>query len=421
LALLPESTDQISRLLRFCHQNNLKVVIQGGNTGLVAGAVPIKDEIVVNLRKMNRILSFDPLSGVLHCESGCILQTLDDHVSSFDYQMPLDLGAKGSCQIGGNLATNAGGLRVIRNGSLHDSCLGMEVVLADGQILDLNNNLRKDNTGYDLKQLFIGSEGTLGVITKASILCPVAPKASLVGMLAHDSFEQLTQVFGMSRSLLSEQLSAFEMMDQQAMQIICDQLKLQSPFDSPFYTVIELAGGNQNDLDQRFNQLLELLESKGLLLNGTYSSESNQMRKLWALRERMAEGLLSKGYCFKYDLSIPLKQFYKPVEVLRQRLQPFKQVTSVSGYGHVGDSNLHLTVTCDEYDEEVYQKIEPFIYELTQKFKGSVSAEHGLGLKKNAHVQYTKSDSAIALMKQFKSVLDTKNTLNPDKMFTSKK
>jgi FAD/FMN-containing dehydrogenase len=271
LALLPESTDQISRLLRFCHQNNLKVVIQGGNTGLVAGAVPIKDEIVVNLRKMNRILSFDPLSGVLHCESGCILQTLDDHVSSFDYQMPLDLGAKGSCQIGGNLATNAGGLRVIRNGSLHDSCLGMEVVLADGQILDLNNNLRKDNTGYDLKQLFIGSEGTLGVITKASILCPVAPKASLVGMLAHDSFEQLTQVFRMSRSLLSEQLSAFEMMDQQAMQIICDQLKLQSPFDSPFYTVIELAGGNQNDLDQRFNQLLELLESKGLLLNGTYS------------------------------------------------------------------------------------------------------------------------------------------------------
>jgi D-2-hydroxyglutarate dehydrogenase len=420
LALLPKCTEQVSQVLTFCHRQGLKVVIQGGNTGLVAGAVPVQDEIVINLRRMNRILQFDDLAGVLQCEAGCILQTLDDHVNRFGYRMPLDLGAKGSCHIGGNLATNAGGLRVIRYGSLHDSCLGLEVVLADGRVLDLMNTLRKDNTGYDLKQLFVGSEGTLGVITQAAILCPPAPRATLVGVLSHRSFDRLLEVFRVTRQVLSEQLSAFEMMDQTVMRVSCDQLRLSAPFEAPMYTLIETAGGNADDLERRFDLLLETLEAKGLLENGTYSADLGTMRKLWSLRERVAEALLSKGYCFKYDLSLPLAHFYEPVEALRRRLASCPQVTSVSGYGHVGDSNLHLTVTCDEYDEQLHRLIEPYVYELTQSYHGSVSAEHGLGLKKNDHVQYTKSESAIELMKQVKTLLDPNCVLNPDKMFRIK-
>lgn len=415
--LLPNTTEQVSQVFAFCDRHNLKVVPQGGNTGLVAGGVPIQNEIVINLRRMSRILSFDDLTGVLQCEAGCVLQTLDEHVNQFQHRMPLDLGAKGSCQIGGNLATNAGGLRVIRYGSLHDSCLGMQVVLANGQVLDLMNTLRKDNTGYDLKQLFVGSEGTLGVITQAAILCPPSPRATLVGVLTHSSFDRLLDVFRISRQVLSEQLSAFEMMDQRVMQVVCKQLKLQSPFDAPLYTLIETAGGDVEDLERRFEQLLNTLETKELLENGTFSGDLSTMRRLWSLRERVAEALLSKGYCFKYDLSIPLKHFYEPVEALRVRLTGFDQVTSVSGYGHVGDSNLHLTVTCDRYDKHVHQAIEPYVYELTQSYRGSISAEHGLGLKKNDHIQYTKSDSAIRIMKDVKSMLDPKCILNPDKMF----
>lgn len=284
--MLPSSVDQLSKTLKFCNENNLSVVVQGGNTGLVAGAVPANDEIVISTAKLNKILSFDEISGILICESGCILQALEEYVNERNYIMPLDLGAKGSCQIGGNLATNAGGLRVIKYGNLHGSILGLEAVLMNGEVVDMMSTMRKDNTGYDLKQLFIGSEGTLGVITKVAILCPIKPQNKLVGVLAVRTFEQLLQIFKLTRFSLNEFLSAFEMFDLQVVEVMERHLKMKRPFDSDLYVLIEMSGSNLHEMESQFCSLMERLMDEQLIQNGTYSSELTTMDKLWAMRER---------------------------------------------------------------------------------------------------------------------------------------
>lgn len=246
----PRSTTEVSHVLRYCNQHNLAIVPQGGNTGLVGGGVPVYDEVVLNLSLMNRVRSFDPVAGTLVADAGCVLQALDDHVAQQGYMMPLDLGAKGSCQLGGNVSTNAGGLRVLRYGNLHGSVLGLEVVLADGTVLDGLSTLRKDNTGYDLKQLFIGAEGTLGIVTGVSIVTPQRPSAIHVAMMGLESFEQVQQTFVKARKALGEVLSAFEFMDRETFDTVqrySSRSTVRDPFHGshPFYVVLETSGSNE--------------------------------------------------------------------------------------------------------------------------------------------------------------------------------
>jgi D-2-hydroxyglutarate dehydrogenase len=434
LALLPRTTEQLSAILRYCNEKSLAVCAQGGNTGLVGGSVPVYDEIIINTKLMNIIINLDAESSIISCQSGCVLQTLDDFVGkTANLMMPLDLGAKGSCHIGGNVSTNAGGLRLLRYGSLKGNVLGMEVVLANGEILNsMNTPLRKDNTGYDLKQLFIGSEGTLGFVSGVSILCPVKPKSTNLIFMAcgeNATFQNVCDLFRLAKNELSEILSAFEFMDAESMQAVTQNLGLENPFQSidkdlsvksKFYCLAETHGScTEHDL-KKIETFFSSLMSKNLCKNAIIAESSAQFSYLWSLRERIAESLTKNGmYNYKYDISLPQSKMFDLVLDLRKRLNENaavrKSVKHCIGYGHLGDGNLHLNVTSNNYDETLFQMLEPFIFEWTKKYNGSVSAEHGLGLKKRNYIHYSKSKESVEYMKKFKHLLDPKLILNPYK------
>ncbi|XP_017271343.1 D-2-hydroxyglutarate dehydrogenase, mitochondrial isoform X2 [Kryptolebias marmoratus] len=404
--LRPQTTEEISQILRYCNSRNLAVNPQGGNTGLVGGSVPVYDEIILSTSLMNNIVSFDNISGILTCQAGCILESLSLFLEERDHIMPLDLGAKGSCQIGGNVATNAGGLRLLRYGSLHGTVLGLEVVLADGRVLDCLATLRKDNTGYDLKQLFIGSEGTLGVITAVSILCPRKPKSVNVVFLGCKTFEQLLKTFQLCRGMLGEILSAFEFLDSECMRLLNTHLKLANP-------ISETSGSDPSHDAQKLHNFLEEAITSLLVTDGTVATEESKIKALWSLRERVTEALTHEGFNYKYDISLPVERIYQLVTDTRQHLGG--RAKSVMGYGHLGDGNLHLNITSPAKDPALLATIEPFVYEWTARYHGSISAEHGLGLKKRNYIYYSKSSQAVALMGHIKAMLDPKGILNPYK------
>jgi FAD/FMN-containing dehydrogenase len=252
LVLKPGSTIEVSKVLQYCNENMLAVVPQGGNSGLVGGSVPVFDEIVINTARMNKIRSFDEVSGTLVVDAGCILEIVDQFLAEKNHMFPLDLGAKGSCHIGGNVATNAGGLRLLRYGSLHGNVLGIEAVLPDGRIVDDLSRLRKNNTGYDIKQLFIGAEGTIGIITGISILCPQRSEAVNVAFFGLESFEKVQEAYKEAKGQLSGILSAFELMDGKSQDMVHTVTGKKRPLENeyPFYCLIETSGSNKEHDDE---------------------------------------------------------------------------------------------------------------------------------------------------------------------------
>ncbi|KAL3618242.1 D-2-hydroxyglutarate dehydrogenase, mitochondrial [Castilleja foliolosa] len=417
LMLQPKSSHEVSQILDYCNSRCLAVVPQGGNTGLVGGSVPVFDEVIINISSMNNILSFDKASGILVCEAGCILENLNSFLENEGYVMPLDLGAKGSCQIGGNVSTNAGGLRLIRYGSLHGSVLGLEVVLANGTVLDMLGTLRKDNTGYDLKHLFIGSEGSLGIVTKVSIHTP--PKLSSVNLafIACEDYTSCQKLFSKAKRKLGEILSAFEFLDTNAMNLVLEHLDgLRDPLPSSkhkFYILIETTGSMEShDKEKLESFLLQCMES-GLLNDGVVAQDVNQASSFWRIREGISEALMKAGAVYKYDLSLPLEKMYDLVEEMRERLGTEANVVA---YGHLGDGNLHLNISTPQYDDNILSKIEPFVYEWTSKQRGSISAEHGLGFMKANKIHYSKSTETVQLMGAIKKLLDPNGILNPYKV-----
>ncbi|GAM22510.1 hypothetical protein SAMD00019534_056850 [Acytostelium subglobosum LB1] len=422
LVLRPKSTEQVSSILRYCNERRLAVVPQGGNTGLVGGSVPMYDEIILSLSSMNNILAFDEVSGVITCEAGCVLQTLEEYLHPKGYTIPLDLGSKGSCHIGGNAATNAGGIRLLRYGSLHGNVMGAEVVLANGTVIDLMNTLRKDNTGYDMKQLFIGSEGTLGVITKLAILTPAKPTSVNVALLSCSSFEQVKQLLVEAKKMLGDILSAFEFMDRPCIDLVLAHHEhSHEPFDnkSPFYVLIETSGSNETHDMEKINNFLEDIMNRELVIDGSLASDSKNVSQFWTLREGITESLGKAGAVYKYDLSLPIDNFYAIVEQMRDRLKGTS--ANVCGFGHVGDCNLHLNIWTpgQKYSRDMLKNIEPFVYEYTSKYRGSISAEHGIGAKKVSQLHFSKTHESIELMRNLKNAMDPNGILNPYKVIPS--
>uniref|UniRef100_A0A672TAR1 D-2-hydroxyglutarate dehydrogenase, mitochondrial n=1 Tax=Sinocyclocheilus grahami TaxID=75366 RepID=A0A672TAR1_SINGR len=382
--LRPKTTEEVSQILR---SRNLEVCPHRGNTGLVGGSVPVFDEIILSTSLMNQVITFDNISGILTCQAGCVLKNLSNYLEERDFIIPLDLGVKGSCHIGGNVSTNAGGLR-----------LGQFWVLADGWILNCLATLRKDNTGYDLKQLFI--EGTLGVITAVSILCPRKLKAVNVVFLDEmtrcSSFQQLLETFQCCRGMLGEVLSAFEFLDASCcMSLLEKHLKLTNPITS----LLQTTGSNTTRDEEKLHNFLEEVMTSSLVTDGTVATEATKIKALWSLRERVTEALTHEGYTYKYDISLSVEKIYD----------------LVGGYGHVGDGNLHLNIPSPFNDPALLAAIEPYVYEWTSEWKGSISAEHGLGLKMRNYIYYSKPSEAIALMGSIKAMLDPKGILNPYK------
>nr|XP_002131340.1 D-2-hydroxyglutarate dehydrogenase, mitochondrial-like [Ciona intestinalis] len=417
--LKPKTTTEVSRILKHCNERKLAVCPQGGNTGLVGGSVPVFDEIILSTQRMNEVISVDPFSGVMVCQAGCILEKANQDLLEHDLIVPLDLGAKGSCHLGGNISTNAGGLRLLRYGSLRGSVLGVEAVLADGTVLDCLSKLRKDNTGYDIKQLMIGSEGTLGFVTAVSILCPQKPKSVNVVFLGVDKFEDLLLLLRKAKQDLGEILSAVEFVDSDCIGLVGKHLKLVNPIgEYEFYMLIETSGSNSQHDEEKLSSFVEDIITSQLAKDGTIATDFNKMQSIWKLRESVAEALTHDGYTFKYDVSLPAHVMYDMVHDTRKHLKGL--YNSVVGYGHLGDGNLHLNVTCPEYNKTIASAIEPFVYEWTAKHNGSISAEHGLGFKKRNYISYTKSKESINFMMKIKQMFDPNMILNPYKTLPDK-
>ena len=419
LALKPKTTEQVSKILAYCNERKLAVVPQGGNTGLVGGSIPIYDEVVLSMGRMNNVISLDEYGGIVTAEAGIVLEQLNSYLEEKGFIMPLDLGAKGSCQIGGNAATNAGGIRYLRYGSLHGNILGLEAVLPDGTILDTLSTMRKDNTGYDLKQLFIGSEGTLGVITKLALLCPRKPTSTQVAYLGLDSYEDVLKLMVRARTELVDIISAIEFQDRGTLELAVRHLPgARDPLETSckFYVLIETSGSNADHDNEKLNAFLERTMEDGLILDGTVAQDESRAKDLWMLREGIAEALVKEGKVYKYDLSVPVTEMYNMVDVLQERLG---DRATVLGYGHLGDANLHLNVSVPKHSDEVFNLIEPFVFERVAELKGSVSAEHGVGQCKVDYLHLSKNDTAISVMKSIKNLFDPNGIMNPYKVLKS--
>lgn len=363
VVLKPATTDEVSKVLSYCNQHNIAVIPQGGNTGLVGGSIPIHDELVLSLTRMNKIIHLNRVQGIVTVDTGVVLETLTQYLEQNGFTAPIDLGAKGSCHIGGNAATNAGGLRYVRYGSLRGSILGMEAVLADGTVIDTLTSLRKDNTGYDLKQLFIGSEGSLGVITKLSILVPPKPNAVNVMYLSVPSFDAVMKTMALARTHLMETLSAIEFQDSTSVNLVLKHLgkngvKLPLDEPAPFYMLIETAGGNAEHNNAKIEQFFEACMSEIPDVNGTISESEVQSLMLWKLREGVAESAGKEGYVYKYDISLPVELMWETTLQVKERLRETGAI--VMGYGHLGDGNLHLNIVTPGADDRVLGLLEPW-------------------------------------------------------------
>ncbi|XP_043803555.1 D-2-hydroxyglutarate dehydrogenase, mitochondrial [Apis laboriosa] len=420
IVLKPKTTNEISAILKYCNENRLAVCPQSGNTGLVGGSVPVFDEIVISMKLMNKIIETNELAGVLTCEAGCVLEDLENHLATVGLMMPIDLGAKGSCLIGGCVSTNAGGLRLLRYGNLHGNILGLEAVKANGSVVDCLNTLKKNNTGYHLKHLFIGSEGTLGIVTKVAIQCPPLPAAINVAFLGLNNFDKVLKAFRLAKKELGEILSSFEMMDKLSLDVSIEAFGLKNPLTTKinghdFYVLLETSGSNVNHDEEKLTSFVEKALADNIIEDGTLTSDPTKVKNIWALRERISEGILREGYVFKYDISIPLPSFYKVIEVLRERLRD-PRIIRISGYGHLGDGNIHVQVSIPSYEPDIASQLQPFIFEYVSKLRGSVSAEHGIGFTKTKYLHMSRTSSEIELMHELKKMMDPNGILNPYKV-----
>ncbi|KZO93470.1 FAD-binding domain-containing protein [Calocera viscosa TUFC12733] len=427
--LRPRTTEEVSRIVRHCYERGLGVVPQGGNTGLVGGGVPKgADEVVINLGLMNQIRGFNASSGVLTADAGCVLQTLNTFLTTKGHVMPLDLGAKGSCQIGGNVSTNAGGLRMVRYGSLHANVLGLEVVMPDGRVVHGLRGLRKDNTGYHLHHLFIGAEGTLGVVTGVSLLTPPLSPSVNLALLRLPDYASVLAVFGQLRSKLGEILSAVEYFDHTAWAVVNGDGEAGKEVERQVFgaddvppgvnLIIETSGSVREHDEAKLSLLLEELLEGPHVLTGSLAQDETQLARMWELREGIAEACGKAGKVYKYDVSVPIQEWENVLETLRARAEEKSGglIERVVGFGHIGDGNLHINVVCSRYDKQIEQLLEPFMFELVASKKGSISAEHGLGVQKAKYIHYSKTPLEIELMRTIKNAFDPKGIMNPGKV-----
>ena len=416
--LRPTSTEQVSAVLQHCNEHGIAVVPQGGMTGLVRGTQTHSGNVVLSLERMNEIEHIDPVSRTARVQAGVILQRLQEKVAEHDMDFPL--GARGSCQVGGNASTNAGGLRVVRYGMMRELVLGLEAVLADGTVVSSMNEMMKNNTGYDLKQLFIGSEGTLGIITRLVLRLYEAPKSRNTALAALSSFDQVTGLLKHVDRSLAGQMSSFEVMWDSWYSFITAELG-NRPLDTgyPYYAIFESLGGDQVRDQEQFQAMLESAAEEGLVDDAVVATSEKDARRLWEIRENV-DPVLSQS-SFMYDVSLPIRHmddYVRHVEADMKTRLPGSQPMCL---GHLADGNLHFLVLYDAEaaggEAAAHAVSDTVVYEPLAPLKGSVSAEHGIGLEKKAHLHVSRNAAEIEIMKQLKGVLDPRAILNPGKIF----
>lgn len=418
--LRPNSTEQLAAALKLCHQYRQPIVTRGGGTGLVAGTVMGEQEILLSLERMNKIEELDARSRTMVVQAGVPLQTIQQAAAEQNLFCPLDLGARGSCTIGGNLATNAGGNRVVRYGMAREMVLGLETVLVDGTVISSMKSVIKNNTGYDLKHWFIGSEGTLGVITRAVLRLHPAPISQNTALVAVENFDQLIDVLAKTDALLGGGMSSFEVMWQDYYRHVCrDGERHRQPIsaDYPYYVIIESMGADQQADAERFGRTLESLFEQGLIVDAVLAKSSREAEAIWAIRDDV-EALMDLFPYYVYDISVPLKHMEDYVAAVNLRLQQkYPDQHRCITFGHLGDGNLHFVIQVDDSYESGHQAVNDIVYLELASRDGVISAEHGIGMEKKSYLSVSRSPAEIALMKTIKQALDPHNLLSPGKIF----
>jgi len=416
-------------VVRICAEARLPIVPQGGNTGLVGGGVPPEDgdNIVLALGRMNRIRAIDPVNFTMTVDAGCILAQLQEAAAEIDRLFPLSLGAEGSCQIGGNLSTNAGGIAVLGYGNTRELTLGLEVVLPDGQVWDGLRGLRKDNTGYDLKQLFIGAEGTLGVITAATVKLFPKPREIETVFLGLTRVEDVMALFARARAATADQLTAFELIPRAALDLALahvpgtiDPLALHHSW----YVLIELSSSQtESGIRGLLERLLESALEEGLVADGVIAESGAQAKELWRIREAIVEAQLYSG-SIKHDVSVPVSRvaefIIRATAAVSERLPGIRPMA----FGHVGDGNIHLNLTQPEGADTAsylarWHEFNDIVHGVVRELHGSISAEHGVGALKRDEIARYKSPVEIELMRRVKHALDPANIMNPGKVVSA--
>ena len=416
----PGDTGEVSQIMRWCHQHGVQVVPQGGLTGLVHGADAAPDQVILSLERLRRIESVDPAQRTATVQAGVTVQALQEAVESHDLQFPLDLGARGSATLGGCAATNAGGNRVIRYGMMRNMVLGLESVLADGTVLSSLSPLIKNNTGYDLKQLFIGSEGTLGVITRLCLRLWEQPRSHAMALVGLGDFPSVKQLLRHMDQSLGGTLSAFEVMWRDFYVLVSSppaRGRPPIPQDYPYYVLLESQGAEPVGDGDRFQRALEAALETGLILDAAVAQSETDCRAFWSLRDDVAQ-TMSGGAPMIFDVSLPISEMEQYTEGLASDLDSALGSHKLWIFGHLGDGNLHLAVQVPTADYNAARPlVERAVYSPLQAFRGSVSAEHGIGLEKKPWLPVSRSDGEIAVMRSLKQALDPGNILNPGKIF----
>jgi len=419
VVVLPGSTDEVQAIVQLANAENIAVVPSGGRTGLSGGAVAINGEIVIAMDRMKKVVAFNDVDRIVTVEAGMVTHQLQNFAEEQGLFYPVDFASAGSSQIGGNIATNAGGIKVIRYGMTRDWVMGLKVVDGNGNILELNHGLVKNNTGLDFRHLFIGSEGILGIITEASMRLTRKPQELSVLVLGVVDFPSIMGVLKTFNEGMD--LTAFEFFSHNGMEKVMEHSKIPAPFEtvSPFYALIEFEQTSEADLD-RAMELFETCMEEGWVQDGAISQSLAQAENLWKLREDMSE-TLSQWKPYKNDVSVNVSQmpaFIAKVDSLVAEEYPDFEVV---WFGHIGDGNLHLNILKpDDLSVEAFTErcggVSKQVAELIQSFNGSVSAEHGVGLLKKDYLSYTRSETELQLMRQVKQVFDPKGIMNPGKV-----
>lgn len=418
--VFPENTEDVVLIVTWARQNKISLVPSGGRTGLSGAACAVNGEVIVSFEKMNHILEFNEVDSSVEVEAGVITESLQEFAKSKNLLYPVDFASRGSSQIGGNIATNAGGIKVLRYGMTRDWVLGLEVVTGAGEVLHLNNGLIKNATGYDLRQLFIGSEGTLGFVTKALIKLAPQPTPFKVLLFGVDQLTDIMKVYAEFKNKF--QLQAYEMFSEKALGYVMKSTGLQRPLETVtnYYVLCEIESPTSETEDKIMQSFEHCLE-QGWISDGTISQSDAQTKTFWRLREDITEAL-SSHTPYKNDIAVTISKVPAFITDLDSVLKNAYPQWEVVWFGHIGDGNLHISIlrpsgmTKEDFVKEC-RKVDALLFASVQKYSGSISAEHGVGLTKKPFLNYTRSESEIELMRGIKKVFDPDLIMNPGKVF----
>jgi len=420
--VLPDSIEQVQAIVRLAASEALAIVPSGGRTGLSAGAVACNGELVLALDRLNSIEDFNPVDRTVRCGAGVVTEQLQDYAAHRDLFYPVDFASSGSSQVGGNISTNAGGIKVIRHGMTRDWVAGLKLVTGTGELLDLNRGLVKNNAGYDLRQLVIGAEGTLGVVVEATMRLSRPPQELVVLVLGVPDMAAIMQVLCAYQGAM--ELSAFEFFSELALQKVIAHQDLQRPFETPaqYYALLEFEQRDAATLELAMSLFEECVE-QGWVVDGVVSQNIGQARSLWRLREDISE-TISRWTPYKNDISTVISRvpaFLEEVEAVVNKSYPEFEIV---WFGHIGDGNVHLNILKpDDLPMVDFQQrcgeVSKWVFDIVQRYEGSISAEHGVGLLKKDYLHYTRSALEVAIMRQIKKAFDPQGIMNPGKIFDS--